>query len=69
MGSSIIRNLWNFEICYPQRAIQCKQKFRISGQPGFKLGGIEALANMLIETHGPSTVIIHAGASDIRTLY
>ena len=68
MGSSIIKHLGDFERCNPRKAIRCRQKVKISGQSGLKLRGVEALASMLIDTHGPGTVIIHAGANDIGNL-
>ena len=68
MGSSIIKRLGDYERCNPWNKIRCRQRTKISGQSGLGIRGIEPLAEMLIQTHKPSTVIIHAGANDIGAL-
>ena len=67
MGSSLIRDMSDHVSCSGIRA-RTGQKPVIVGQGGLCLSGVEPLTDMLIKTHKPPMVIIHAGANDVGSL-
>ena len=67
VGSSIVRDLEHYERFTGHRINTWRRTF-IAGQSGLRLSGLENLVTMLMATHKPGFVIIHAGANDIGSL-
>ena len=67
MGSSLVKDLADHVRCSSIRH-RTRQKPLFIGQGGLRLSGVKPLAHMLIRTHRPAMVIIHAGANDIGSL-